>query len=86
MRKLMDLNKETASRLWVKQFGKKQKAIDFAGREIAKAAYNDRNSNYGWNVDHILPLTQRNSRLKSVRITMRLWQELLTKRRKIEVT
>ncbi len=54
----MDLNKETASRLWVQQFGKRQKAIDFAGREIAKAAYNDRNSNYGWNVDHILPLSR----------------------------
>lgn len=54
----MDLNKETAIRLWVQQFGKKQKAIDFAGREIAKAAYNDRNSNYGWNVDHILPLSR----------------------------
>ena len=54
----MDINKETASRLWVQQFGKKQKAIDFAGREIAKAAYNDRNSDYGWNVDHILPLSR----------------------------
>lgn len=58
MKKLMDLNKETANRLWVRQFGKKQKAVDFAGREIAKAAYNDRNSNYGWNVDHILPLSR----------------------------
>ena len=58
MKKLMDLNKETAIRLWVQQFGKRQKAIDFAGREIAKAAYNDRNSNYGWNVDHILPLSR----------------------------
>lgn len=55
MKKSMELNKETASRLWVQQFGKKQKAIDFSGREIAKAAYNDRNSAYGWNVDHILP-------------------------------
>lgn len=55
MEKLMKLNKETANWLWVQQFGKRQKAIDFAGREIAKAAYNDRNSNYGWNVDHILP-------------------------------
>lgn len=54
----MVLNKETAIRLWVQQFGKKQKAIDFSGREIAKAAYNDRNSNYGWNVDHILPLSR----------------------------
>lgn len=58
MKKLMNLNKETASRLWVQQFGKRQKAIDFAGREIAKAAYDDRNSNYGWNVDHILPLSK----------------------------
>ena len=55
MNKTMELNKETANRLWVKQFGKKQKAVDFAGREIAKASYNDRNSNFGWNVDHILP-------------------------------
>ncbi|MCM1468720.1 MAG: HNH endonuclease [Alistipes sp.] len=58
MKKIMNLNKETAIRLWVQQFGKKQKAIDFSGREIAKAAYNDRNSKYGWNVDHILPLSR----------------------------
>ncbi len=51
----MEITRENASRLWVKQFGKKQKAFDFAGREIARAAYNDRNSDYGWNVDHILP-------------------------------
>ena len=55
MKQSMDLNKETARRLWVKQFGKKQKAVDFSGRAIARAAYNDRNSEYGWNVDHILP-------------------------------
>lgn len=54
----MKLNKETANRLWVQQFGKGQKAFDFSGREIAKAAYNDRNSKYGWNVDHILPLSR----------------------------
>lgn len=58
MKKLMILNKETAIRLWVQQFGKGQKAVDFSGREIAKAAYNDRNSKYGWNVDHILPLSR----------------------------
>lgn len=51
----MDLNHETALRLWNKRFGKKVKAFDFAGREIAKGAYNDRNSKFGWNVDHILP-------------------------------
>ena len=42
-------------RLWNKTFGKDTKATDFAGRTIAKGAYNDRNSEFGWNVDHILP-------------------------------
>ena len=51
----MDLNRETALRLWNKSFGKDTKATDFAGRTIAKGAYNDRNSEFGWNVDHILP-------------------------------
>ena len=51
----MDLNRETAMRLWSKSFGKDTKAVDFAGRTIAKGAYNDRNSEFGWNVDHILP-------------------------------
>lgn len=53
--KKMILNKETAMRIWIKQFGKSTKAVDFSGRTIAKGAYNDRNSDYGWNVDHILP-------------------------------
>lgn len=51
----MELNRETAMRLWNKSFGKSTKVKDFAGRTIAKGAYNDRNSDYGWNVDHILP-------------------------------
>ena len=113
MKQIMDLNKEIANQLWVQQFGKKQKAIDYTGREVAKAAYNDRNSKYGWNVDHILPLSrggktadhnlicchiltndekannfhvlklmQRNLRLKSGRITMRLKQKQIIQRRK----
>ena len=51
----MDLNRETAMRLWNKSFGRESKATDFAGRIMAKGAYNDRNSEFGWNVDHILP-------------------------------
>lgn len=54
----MDVNKETAMRLWTKSFGKETKVKDFAGRIIAKGAYNDRNSEFGWNVDHILPQSQ----------------------------
>lgn len=53
--KFMDLNRETAMRLWNKSFGKETKVTDFSGRKIVKGAYNDRNSEFGWNVDHILP-------------------------------
>lgn len=53
--RFMDLNHETAMRLWNKHYGKSTKATDFAGRKIVKGAYNDRNSEFGWNVDHILP-------------------------------
>ena len=51
----MDLNRETAMRLWNKRYGKATTVKDFTGREMAKGAYNDRNSAKGWNVDHILP-------------------------------
>ena len=51
----MVINRETAMFLWSKSFGKATKAKDFAGREIVKAAYDQRGSAYGWNVDHILP-------------------------------
>lgn len=51
----MDLNKETAIRLWNKSFGKKTETVDFTGRKIVKGAYNNRNSEFGWNVDHVLP-------------------------------
>ena len=51
----MVINHETAMSLWSKRYGKASRVIDFAGREMLKAAYNDRNSDYGWNLDHILP-------------------------------
>ena len=54
----MNLNRETAMRLWTKSYGKETKVVDFAGRMMVKGAYNDRNSDYGWNVDHILPQSQ----------------------------
>lgn len=51
----MELNRETAMRLWNKTFGKETSVHDFAGRKIVKGAYNDRNSEFAWNVDHIYP-------------------------------
>lgn len=52
---IMELNHETAMRLWNKQFGKSNEVFDYAGRKIMKGAYNQRNSQFGWNVDHIFP-------------------------------
>lgn len=55
MKETMIVNKETAMRLWTSRYGKKTKAIDFAGRTMVKSAYDDRNSAFGWNLDHIYP-------------------------------
>ena len=55
LEKTMVLNRETALRLWNKRYGKATTVKDFTGREMAKGAYNDRNSAKGWNVDNILP-------------------------------
>lgn len=51
----MVINRETAMRIWSKRYGKELKVTDFAGRTMVKSAYDDRDSNYGWNIDHILP-------------------------------
>lgn len=55
MADFMELNRETAMRLWNKSFGKSISAHDYSGRKIVKSAYNDRNSEFAWNVDHIFP-------------------------------
>lgn len=48
-------NKETAMRLWASRYGKAQRVRDYAGRMMDRAAYGDRGSQFGWNLDHILP-------------------------------
>lgn len=55
MANFMELNRETAMRLWSKAFGKSATVYDYTGRKIVKGAYNDRNSEFAWNVDHIYP-------------------------------
>lgn len=51
----MVINRETAMRIWSKRYGKDLKVTDFAGRTMVKSAYDDRDSKFGWNIDHILP-------------------------------
>lgn len=55
---LMEINHETAMSLWNKRYGKATRVNDFAGREMDKGAYGNRESKYGWNLDHILPKSQ----------------------------
>lgn len=43
---------------WEREFGDAQEAEDFAGRKIIKRAYAQSNSRYGWNIDHIQPLSE----------------------------
>lgn len=54
----MEINSKNAMRLWAMQFGDVDDALDYSGRKIKKCAYNDRNSLFGWNIDHILPKSQ----------------------------
>lgn len=51
----MVINRETAMRIWSKRYGNDLKVTDFAGRTMVKSAYDDRNSTFGWNIDHVLP-------------------------------
>ena len=40
---------------WENEFGENNAACDFAGYEIWKESYGQPRSQYGWNIDHILP-------------------------------
>ena len=61
---LMDLNRETAMRLWVKSYGKVTKVLDFAGRTMVKSAYNDRNSD----LDGMLTIFFHNQKVELLQI------------------
>ena len=43
---------------WEKEFGDVEEAEDFAGRKILKCAYGQTNSRFGWDIDHIQPLSK----------------------------
>lgn len=51
----MKINKTSAQKLWRKVFGDSNTECDYAGRPMFFLDYNDRDSKYGWNIDHILP-------------------------------
>ncbi|MGP1451235.1 MAG: HNH endonuclease [Metamycoplasmataceae bacterium] len=55
----MLINRKLAMKIWNDIFSKnKIYAKDFAGRLICKSSYGDENSQFGWNIDHIIPQKQ----------------------------
>lgn len=48
-------SKKRAFWFWRHTYGESTVAQDFAGRIIAKGAYQDRNSEYGWDIDYTWP-------------------------------
>ena len=51
----MKITKDNAMKLWNEKHGKETKVRDSKGREILKAAYGQKGSEYGWDIDHIVP-------------------------------
>ena len=51
----MKINKQNAMKLWRERYGDNNDVCDYAGRPMFFLDYNDRDSKYGWNIDHILP-------------------------------
>ena len=49
----MEINHETAMKLWKERYGKGvAEAPDRTGRKMKKAAYGDESSRFGWNIHH----------------------------------
>jgi len=52
---------DRAKRIWRNHFGNALKGVDDDGVEIALSAYRDENSRFGWDIDHIVPLSEDGS-------------------------
>lgn len=49
--------KYSKKEVWIKSFGEASEGIDYSGRKVKYSAYNNRNSRYAWNTDHIRPIS-----------------------------
>ncbi len=57
----MKINKENALKLWEKRYGQQTRLSDFADYLMDKSAYNNPNSEYGWNLHHKQPIAKGGS-------------------------
>jgi hypothetical protein len=42
-------------KFWENEFGNSEVGYDFTGYEVRKGSYGQNGSEFGWNIDHILP-------------------------------
>jgi 5-methylcytosine-specific restriction endonuclease McrA len=54
----MELGRDTAMKIWERDYSGETSAKDFKGRLMLKSAYGDEASDYGWDIDHIMPKAQ----------------------------
>jgi len=45
-------------KFWDNEFGDSEVGHDFTGKEVRKSSYGDEKSKFGWNIDHILPISK----------------------------
>lgn len=53
----MKINETSALNLWNREYGNATTAKDFAGRTMKKNEYGNNKSEYGWNLDHVKPVS-----------------------------
>lgn len=51
-----------ANNVWEEWYNNAKRAYDIAGAKIDRKAYGDRNSEYGWEIDHEFPVSRGGSR------------------------
>lgn len=60
----MAIDHKTAMKLWEAKHGDQTTAQDYKKREIHKGAYGQEGSQYGWNIHHKIPQSQRGTNEK----------------------
>ncbi|GHU25532.1 hypothetical protein FACS1894172_17890 [Spirochaetia bacterium] len=57
----MELGHDTAMKIWERDYGNAQEALDYAGRRMVKSAYGQTTSEVGWDIDHKTPVSKGGS-------------------------
>ena len=56
-------------KFWENEFGNSEVGYDFTGHEVRKGSYGQNGSEFGWNIDHILPVSMGGTDYYNLQIT-----------------